>query len=88
MTGNLTGNDCVMAWPDTIVEVNRRYVIDEEMGVVDILSGFPGLDRSQGDAPMPDSHLFRVKDGKIQFLHTVSHCVQAGCGMNGSVFGG
>ena len=85
--GNLTGDDCVQAWPSTIKMPYRRYVVDEEYGVVDIFTGFPGLDRTQGEAPMPDSHLFRVENGKIKFLHTASACVVAGCGLN-STFGG
>jgi len=83
--GRLDQNSCdIGGLPSNIVVTNRRYVIDEEMGVVDIYLGFPGLDRSQGQAPMPDSHAFRVEDGKIRYIHTVSSCVTDGCGMNGT----
>jgi hypothetical protein len=78
------GNTCSLGLPSTITVTNRRYVVDEEMGTVDIFLGFPGLDRSVGDQPMPDSHLFRVEGGKIRYIHTVSSCVHAGCGMNGT----
>ncbi|KAI5855112.1 hypothetical protein GGS23DRAFT_444740 [Durotheca rogersii] len=82
---NITGDSCTLAgMPSTLVVTNRRYVVDEVMGAVDIYLGFPGLDRSQGQAPMPDSHLFRVESGKIRYIHTVSSCVTAGCGMNGT----
>jgi hypothetical protein len=81
---NMTGDSCTAAGlPLGLVVTNRRYVVDQEMGVVDIFLGFPGLDRSQGMAPMPDSHMFRVESGKIRYIHTVSSCVEAGCGMNG-----
>ncbi|KAI1751606.1 hypothetical protein F4782DRAFT_504576 [Xylaria castorea] len=82
---NMTGDSCTAAGlPSTLVVTNRRYVVDQVLGVVDIFLGFPGLDRSQGtDTTMPDSHLFRVESGKIRYIHTVSSCVQAGCGMNG-----
>ncbi|KAI0531752.1 hypothetical protein GGR58DRAFT_216654 [Xylaria digitata] len=81
---NMTGDSCTAAGlPSTLVVTNRRYVVDQEMGVVDIFLGFPGLDRSQGMDTMPDSHVFRVESGKIRYIHTVSSCVQAGCGMNG-----
>ncbi|KAK3306388.1 uncharacterized protein B0T15DRAFT_430975 [Chaetomium strumarium] len=83
---NRTG-ECVMVWPSTIVVPYRRYVVDVEMGAVDLFVGFPGLDRTQGNAPMPDSHLFRVEGGKIKYLHTASACVVDGCGLNGTVFG-
>lgn len=63
---------------------NRRYVVDEEMGAVAIYLGFPGLDRSVAEKPMPDSHFFRVEGGKIRYIHTVTTCEHAGCGMNGT----
>ncbi|KAI5921474.1 hypothetical protein F4810DRAFT_702315 [Camillea tinctor] len=81
---NMTGDSCTAAGlPSTLVVTDRRYVVDEVMGAVDIYLGFPGLDRSQGQDPMPDSHLFRVEEGKIRYIHTVSSCVEDGCGMNG-----
>ncbi|KAK4238765.1 hypothetical protein C8A03DRAFT_33229 [Achaetomium macrosporum] len=79
--------ECVMVWPSTIIVPYRRYVVDMEMGAVDLFVGFPGLDRTQGQAPMPDSHLFRVEGGKIKYLHTASACVVDGCGLNGTMFG-
>ncbi|KAI0906087.1 hypothetical protein F4823DRAFT_608571 [Ustulina deusta] len=81
---NMTGDSCTAAGlPSTLVVTNRRYVVDQEMGTVDIFLGFPGLDRSQGMDTMPDSHVFRVESGKIRYIHTVSSCVEAGCGLNG-----
>lgn len=85
--GALNGTDCEMVWPSTIHVPYRRYVVDETLGVVDIFVGFPGLDRTQGNDPMPDSHAFRVEGGKIKYLHTVSACVKEGCGLNGTTFG-
>lgn len=86
--GNLTATgDCIQEWPSTIIVPWRRYVVDEALGVVDMFVGFPGLDRSQGQAPMPDSHVFRVEKGKIKYLHTASSCVERGCGLNGTWFG-
>ncbi|KAI1375401.1 hypothetical protein F4677DRAFT_460841 [Hypoxylon crocopeplum] len=45
---------------------NRRYVIDETMGSVDVLCSFDSL----GD--MPDSHEVRVEAGKVKYVHTVT----------------
>ncbi|KAF2800421.1 hypothetical protein K505DRAFT_320522 [Melanomma pulvis-pyrius CBS 109.77] len=53
--GNLSSNTCDLGLPSTIKVVGRRYVIDEEMGAVDIYVGFPGLDRASPN-PTPDSH--------------------------------
>ncbi|KAI0845445.1 hypothetical protein F5Y00DRAFT_272875 [Daldinia vernicosa] len=83
---NMTGDSCTLAGlPSTLVVTNRRYVVDEVLGVVDIYLGFPGLDRTQGEKPMPDSHMFRVESGKIRYIHTVSSCVEAGCGFNSTI---
>jgi hypothetical protein len=72
---NLTGETCDLGSPSTTKVTNRRYVIDEVMGSVDIFLGFPGLDRSQGDKPMPDSHLFRVEGGQNQiYSHGIFLC--------------
>ncbi|KAI8938207.1 hypothetical protein NX059_005868 [Plenodomus lindquistii] len=71
--------------PAHVPMVNRRYVIDEVMGVVDIFMGFTGLDRTRKDEGTPDSHLFRVEGGEIRYIHTASACFVDGCGMNGTV---
>jgi hypothetical protein len=81
VAGRIEDGECVMVWPSTIIIPYRRYVVDEEMGAVDLFIGFPGLDRSQGQKPMPDSHLFRVEGGKIKYCHTASACVEDGCGL-------
>ncbi|CAK7199829.1 hypothetical protein SEUCBS139899_002515 [Sporothrix eucalyptigena] len=86
--GNLTANTCdIGGFPDDIKVTTRRYIVDEAAGVVDIFEGFPGLDRSEPTRAVPDSHLFRVVNGSIRYIHTVSHCFNAGCGMNGTLFG-
>ncbi|KAI1097189.1 hypothetical protein F4804DRAFT_328359 [Jackrogersella minutella] len=79
------GNTCNLGVPSNLTVQNRRYVIDEEMGVVDIYLGFPGLDRTMIEKPMPDSHMFRVEEGKIRYVHTLSSCVTPGCGYNSSI---
>jgi hypothetical protein len=45
---------------------NRRYVIDEETGSVDVLCEFSSL------GAWPDSHEVRVQDGKVRYVHTVT----------------
>jgi hypothetical protein len=84
---NLTVESCdIGGFPYGIKVPYREYVIDEEMGVVDIYDGFPGLDRSAPNYPAPDSHLFRVNKGKIRYIHTVSHCKSPNCGLNSTTF--
>ena len=46
--------------------VNRTYVVDEEMGTVNVFCRF-------GDnTGMPDSHMFRLVNGRYRWIHTLS----------------
>lgn len=46
--------------------INRSYVVDEEMGVVNVFCRF-------GSATgMPDSHTFRLVNGRYRAIHTLS----------------
>lgn len=85
---NPTGETCTIGGlPSSIKIPYRRYIVDEEYGAVDLFVGFPGLDRTVPDQAMPDSHFFRVEGGRIKYIHTVSSCVNAGCGLNSTING-
>jgi hypothetical protein len=46
--------------------INRSYVVDEEMGAINVFCRF-------GSATgMPDSHLFRLVNGRYRWIHTLS----------------
>ncbi|KAI1358333.1 hypothetical protein F5Y08DRAFT_322061 [Xylaria arbuscula] len=45
---------------------NRRYVIDETVGSVDVLCSFDSL------GSLPDSHEIRLEGGKVKYVHTVT----------------
>jgi len=47
--------------------VNRDYVVDEEMGVINVFCRF-----GNSTSGMPDSHTIRMIDGKIHQVHTLS----------------
>jgi hypothetical protein len=47
--------------------VNRDYVVDEDQGVVNIFCRF-----GNSTSGMPDSHTFRLVNGKIANVHTIS----------------
>ncbi|CAG8953805.1 hypothetical protein HYFRA_00006697 [Hymenoscyphus fraxineus] len=49
------------------VNGDRRFVIDETVGSVEVLCSFESLDPG-----MPDSHEIRVEDGKVRYVHTVT----------------
>lgn len=47
--------------------VNRTYVVDEELGAVNVFCRFG--DSAKG---MPDSHTFRLVNGRYRYIHTIS----------------
>jgi len=63
-TGNGGANDrCDVGIPDNVRLTNRRYVIDETVGAVDVMLTF---------ASLADSHEFRLEGGKLRFVHTIT----------------
>lgn len=61
---NDPNQSCNVGVPSGVMINNRVYVIDVDMGTVNIFCKFGGA--------MPDSHLFRVENGKLRFVHTIS----------------
>ncbi|HXS79140.1 MAG TPA: hypothetical protein VN818_02605 [Gammaproteobacteria bacterium] len=53
--------------PGVLYIVNRDYVVDEEQGVVNVYCRF-----GNSATGMPDSHTFRVVNGKLANVHTLS----------------
>ncbi|KAI1425116.1 hypothetical protein F5Y12DRAFT_748915 [Xylaria sp. FL1777] len=67
MGKGLANDTCDAGLPPFSVEMrDRRYVIDESVGSVNILSEFGILG--------PDSHEFRVEKGKIRWIHAMTFC--------------
>lgn len=85
LEGGLYGDDgpngtCASYIPTGVPLTNRRYVIDETVGAVDVMVDF-------GQSKWPDTHEFRVEMGKLRYVHTMTHCGVANCGVgNSSVF--
>jgi hypothetical protein len=53
--------------PGVLYIVNRDYVVDEEQGVINVYCRF-----GNSTTGMPDSHTFRLVNGKIANVHTIS----------------
>jgi hypothetical protein len=53
--------------PGVLYIVNRDYVVDEEQGVINVYCRF-----GNSTTGMPDSHTFRLVNGKIRNVHTIS----------------
>ena len=69
-----SGESCNVGVPDNIEMTDRQYVIDETIGAVAVLL-------KMGPKQRPDSHLFRIEDGKLRYIHTVTNCLgEENCG--------
>lgn len=59
--------DCAAGLPDDVAMAERQYVVDPVLGAVNVQLRL-GPDR------LADSHTFRIEDGKIRYVHTVTNC--------------
>jgi hypothetical protein len=57
---------CSTGIPSGVQLTNRKYVIDETYGAVDVIMDFGG-----GNG-LPDSHEFRVEGGKLRYVHAIT----------------
>jgi hypothetical protein len=58
----------------TLKIANRRYLVDVDMGTV------VGLVDFGGENGWPDTHTFRLENGKVRFVHTLTVCPN-GCAL-------
>lgn len=74
-----TGSDddsCEVGVPAGVNIANRRFVVDETIGSVVVYCTF-GAGTPNGGSGAPDTHLFRVENGKLRYVHTLTHLLQA-----------
>jgi hypothetical protein len=75
-TGDGPRATCKVGIPiETIEIVNRSFVIDEEMGTINVFSRFgkTAADSPFGETPgLPDSHTIRLVNGKLRYIHTIT----------------
>ncbi len=70
----LPTDDCNVGVPENVPMTDRRYIIDPVVGSVAVFL-------RMGENKRPDAHVFRIEDGKIRFIHTVTNCGdQPNCG--------
>jgi len=72
----LPDDSCQVGVPSGVNIANRRFVVDETMGAVVAFCTF-GAGGPNGGSGAPDTHLFRVENGKLRYVHTLTHLVQA-----------
>jgi hypothetical protein len=92
-TGNGSPMDsCDVGVPAGVNIANRRFVVDETIGAVVVYCTF-GAAGPNGGSGAPDTHLFRIENGKLRYVHTLTHLLQAnfrgrGAGGRGAPAGG
>ena len=65
-----------LSMPGGVNIANRRFVVDESIGAVLVLCTF-GAGTPGGGSGAPDSHLFRMENGKSRYVHTLTHLLQS-----------
>ena len=71
-------DSCQVGVPSGVNISNRHYVVDETIGAVVAFCTFGAAPATPGGRePAPDTHLFRVENGKLRFVHTLTHLLQA-----------
>jgi hypothetical protein len=76
-TGRGAADDsCDVGVPSGVNIANRRFVVDSTIGAVVAFCTF-GAGNAAGGSGAPDSHLFRVENGKLRYVHTITHLLQA-----------
>ena len=76
-TGRGNADDsCDVGVPSGVNIANRRFVVDPTIGAVVAFCTF-GAGNAEGGSGAPDAHLFRVENGKLRYVHTITHLIQA-----------
>jgi hypothetical protein len=73
---HIPGDSCQAGVPMGVNIANRHFVVDETIGAVVAFCTF-GAGNATGGSGAPDTHLFRVENGKLRFVHTLTHLLQA-----------
>jgi hypothetical protein len=76
-TGKGSPSDsCEVGVPSGVNIANRRFVVDEVLGSVVVYCTF-GTGGPNGGSGAPDTHLFRIENGKLRYVHTLTHLLQS-----------
>jgi len=75
-TGKGTPTDsCEVGVPSGVNIANRRFVVDEVTGSIVVFCTF-GAGGPNGGTGSADTHLFRIENGKLRYVHTLTHLLQ------------
>jgi hypothetical protein len=66
---------------------NRRFIVDEVLNTVVALCTF-GAGGPNGGSGAPDQHMFRLENGKLRYVHTLTALLQNRTAPGGGAPGG
>ena len=69
-------DSCDVGDPSGVNIANRRFIVDPTIGSVVVYCTF-GAGNATGGSGAPDTHLFRVENGKLRYVHTLTHLLQS-----------
>ena len=72
--GGAPTDSCDPGVPSGVNISNRRFVVDSTIGAVVVFCTFGAGGPTGGGSP--DTHLFRVENGKLRYVHTMTHLLQ------------
>jgi hypothetical protein len=70
------GDSCEVGVPSGVNITNRRFIVDEVTGTVQVFCTF-GPSTPDGGMGVADSHLFRLENGKLRYAHTLTHMLMS-----------
>lgn len=68
-------DSCDVGVPAGVNIANRHFVVDETIGSAVAFCTFGTGSPASGG--VPDTHLFRLENGKLRFVHTLTHMLQS-----------
>jgi hypothetical protein len=75
-TGKGSPSDsCEVGVPSGVNIANRHFVVDEVTGSIVAFCTF-GAGGPNGGSGSADTHLFRIENGKLRYVHTLTHLLQ------------
>jgi hypothetical protein len=76
-TGTGSPDDsCEVGVPSGVNIAHRRFIVDDVIGSVVVFCTF-GAGGPSGGSGSADTHLFRVEHGRLRYVHTLTHLLQA-----------
>ena len=76
-------DSCDVGVPSGVNIGNRRFIVDPTIGSVVVYCTF-GVGTPNGGSGSPDTHLFRIENGKLRYVHTLTHLLQSNFGGRGA----